>query len=170
MSVLQNVTEFEGSAMLQEQQLNLTSPSDSAAGFPPLKTIWEDLYCQKCNVGNKNGRERLRCGQQFKPVHHTWACAHYAKIPKEGIAACTAAILELEFKRYIVLWSCSGKRKTELMMVKMIITEDKGERLSTAMKRLLEESNKKPKISPKLKQYFKSAGMKEHQSLRIAYH
>ena len=50
-------------------------------------------------------------------------------------------------------------RKTELTMDKMTITEDKEERLSTAMNRLLEESNKKPKMSIKLRQYFKSSCM-----------
>lgn len=78
------------------------------------------------------GWECLHCGQQFKPVHHTWACAHYVNITKEGIAICTTAILEFEFKRYTDLWSCSQKRKTELMMVMMIITKDKEERLSMA--------------------------------------
>jgi hypothetical protein len=145
--------------MWQEQKLDPTSPSDSAAGFPPLKTIWEDHYCQKCNVGNKKGWECLHCGQQFKPVHHARACAHYAKIPKEGVAVCTTAIPEVEFKRYIDLWSRSQKRKTELTMVKMIITKDKEERLSTVTNRLLEESNKKPKIATEMRQYFKSAVM-----------
>jgi hypothetical protein len=90
--------------MQQEQQLDPTLPSESAVGFPPLKTIWDDQYCQKCNVGNEKGWKCLRCGQQFKPVHHTQACAHYAKIPKEGIAICTTAIPDIEFKRYIDLW------------------------------------------------------------------
>jgi hypothetical protein len=44
-------------------------------------------------------------------------------------------------------------------MVKMTITEDKDERLCTAMNHLLEESNKKPKMSTKMRQYFKSIGM-----------
>ena len=145
--------------MQQEQQLDPTSPSEWAVGFPPLKTIWDDQYCQKGNVGNEKGWECLCCGQQFKPVHHTRACAHYAKITKEGIAICTAAIPYLEFKRYIDLWSCSQKRKTELTMVKMTITRDKEERLCTATNRLLEESNKKPKMSTKMRQYFKSIGM-----------
>jgi hypothetical protein len=122
--------------MQQEQELIPTSPSDSAVGFPTLKTIWDDQYCQKCNVGNEEGWECLCCGQQFKPVHHTRACVHHTKIPKEGIAVCTAVIPEIEFKRYIDLWSCSRKRKAELTVVKMTITEDKEERLSAAMNRL----------------------------------
>ena len=143
----------------QEQELNPTSPSDLAVRFPTLKTIWYDHYYQKCNVGNEKGWECLRCGQQFKPVHHTRACAHYAKIPKEGIAICTAAIPDIEFKRYIDLRCRSRKRKLELTMVKMTITEDNEERLCTATNHLLEESNKKPKMSSAMRQYFKSTGL-----------
>jgi len=53
----------------------------------------------------------------------------------------------------------SLKRKTELTMVKMTISEDKEEMLSTAMNRLLEESNKKPKMSSEMRKFFKSTGM-----------
>jgi hypothetical protein len=128
-----------------EEESNPPSPCDLAVGFPPLK--------------NDKGWECLRCGQQFKPVHHTRACAHYAKIPKEGISVCTAVIPELEYKRYVDLWSRSRKRKTELTMVKMTITEDKEDRLSTATTRLLEESSKKSKMSSAMKQYLKSTGV-----------
>jgi hypothetical protein len=96
--------------MQQEQELNPTSPSDSAVGFPTLKTIWDDQYCQKCNVGNEKGWECLCCGQQFKPVQYTRACAHYSMIPKEGIAVWTAVITEIEFKRYIT------RSRTELRL------------------------------------------------------
>ena len=44
-------------------------------------------------------------------------------------------------------------------MVLMTITEDKEERLSMATNRLFEESNKKPQMSTKMRQFFEFTGM-----------
>ena len=129
------------------------------AAFPALNKIWDDQYCQKCDVGGIAGRECLCCGEKFKSVHHTHAVAHYAKIPNCGIQVCTAAIPEMEFKQYVNLRSASCKRKTELTMVKMTITEEKEEGLNTASKQLFNDSNKKPRALSELKQYFKSEGL-----------
>jgi hypothetical protein len=43
-----------------------------------------------------------------------------------------AQIPEIEFKRYVDLWSLSRKRRTEIKMVSMTITDDKEEQLETA--------------------------------------
>ena len=43
-----------------------------------------------------------------------------------------AQIPEIEFERYVDVWSLSCKRRTELKMVSMTITGDKEEQLETA--------------------------------------
>jgi hypothetical protein len=127
--------------------------AEPVAAFPTLSKIWDDQYCEKCDVGGSAGWKCLRCGESFKPVHHTRAVAHFAKIPAQGVQVCSAQIPELEYKRYVDLWTVTRKRKTEIKMVSMTITEDKEERLETASKRLFDESNKKPKIPSEMQQY-----------------
>lgn len=134
------------------------APLAPAAQFPALKTIWEDQYCQQCQVGNDKGWECLRCGRQFKPVHHTRAIAHYAKIPNQGVKVCTSVIPDHEFQRYINLWNRTKKRKTELTMVRMTITEDKEDKLASSTDRLLEARNKKPKVSTEMRRYYDTVG------------
>lgn len=80
-------------------------------------------------------------------------------------ALCTAVIPEMEFKRYVDLWSTSRKRKTKLIKMTMTITADKEERLEMATKQLFDESTKKPKTSTELKQFFKSAGCSKNTKL-----
>ena len=91
-------------------------------------------------------------------MHHTRACAHYAKIPNKGIKVHDAVIPDFEFKRYLDLWNHGRKRKTELTMVKMTITEDKEEKLINATGHLLEERHKKHKVLMEMKWYYNSVG------------
>ena len=143
----------------ENEVCDAVTPPAGAAQFPALKTIWEDQYCQQCQVGNDKGWECLRCGRQFKPVHHTRAVAHYAKIPNQGIKVCTSDIPHHEFQRYVNLWNHSKRRKTELTMVKMTITEDKEDKLSSSTEKLMESRNKKPKMSTELRRYYETIGM-----------
>ena len=140
--------------------------AEPVAAFPTLSKIWDDQYCEKCDVGGSAGWKCLRCGESFKPVHHTRAVAHFAKIPAQGVQVCSAQIPELEYKRYVDLWTVTRKRKTEIKMVSMTITEDKEERLETASKRLFDESNKKPKIPSEMQQYLRSAGLSNSPTKR----
>jgi hypothetical protein len=133
--------------------------AEPVAAFPTLSKIWDDQYCEKCDVGGSAGWKCLCCGKSFKPVHHTQAVAHFVKIPAQGVQVCTAQIPEIEFKRYVDLWSLSCKRRTEIKMVSMTINEDKEEQLEMASKRLFDESNKKVKLSSEVKQYLRAAGV-----------
>jgi hypothetical protein len=42
----------------------------------------------------------LRCNKNYRPKHATRAAAHFAKIPKMGIAICLAIIPAAELTRY----------------------------------------------------------------------
>lgn len=64
---------------------------------PPLSSIWDDFYCQQ----NPDDSWRcLRCNKNYRPKHATRAAAHFAKIPKMGIAICLAIIPAAELTRY----------------------------------------------------------------------
>jgi hypothetical protein len=138
--------------MQQEQQLDPTSPSESAAGFPPLKTIWDDQYCQKCNVGNEKGVgvSLLRAAVQASPSYLGMCpLCEDSKGRHCHLYRCYSGLRVQEI--HIDLWSHSQERMNELMMVKMAITEDKEERVSMATNCLFEESNKKPMMSTKMR-------------------
>ena len=69
--------------------------------MPPLKTIWEDQYCQQDN----KFWTCLRCGNVYKPKHATRAAAHFAKVKGIGVTVCTAIIPPADAKRYSDLYS-----------------------------------------------------------------
>jgi len=86
----------------ENEVCDAVTPPAGAAQFLVLKTIWEDQYCQQCQVGNDKGWECLRCGRQFKPVHHTRAVDHYAKIPNQGIKVCTSDVPHMNSRGMLI--------------------------------------------------------------------
>ncbi len=130
----------------------------AAAGMPALRRIWDDHYCKKCMVDGVDGWECLRCGMKHKPVHHTRACAHFAKMPNEGVKVCTAEIPNVEFRRYLDLWQQIKSKKGGSIKTKLSISETKEYHLDTAVEQLMETKKKRTKISTELQEYYDVVG------------
>ena len=75
---------------------------------------------------------------------------HFAKIPNQGVALCSALIPEFEFKRYADLWESTKKRKLEMTYMHVSILEDKEEQLSSLAEKLMVERNMKPKVATEI--------------------
>ena len=104
-----------------------------------------------------------RDGSAYVVVGNSSRCTIHVPLPTMPrflikVKVCTSVIPDHEFQRYINLWNRTKKRKTELTMVRMTITEDKEDKLASSTDRLLEARNKKPKVSTEMRRYYDTVG------------